>query len=319
MSNSNLDRLTVLGAGVLGGQIAWHSAYHGKVVTVFDPFDDALDRCRAAHDSYAEIYVADLGASDDDIAAMRSRLTYSSNLAEAVGAADLVIEAVPEDPEIKRAVYADMAPLLPEHTIIATNSSTLLPTDFAEASGRPARFCALHFANLIWTYNVAELMAHSGTAPETLEAIANFAIEIGQVPVAVQREQNGYVLNSWFVPLLTAGLALVVNGVSTPEDVDRTFMIFNRGCKVGPCGFVDMVGMKTAYDVSAYWGGVNNDQQMLGNAAYLKEHFLDKGLQGRIGGKGFYDYPNPAFEQPDFLAVPDASVVPDLVRRATLS
>jgi 3-hydroxyacyl-CoA dehydrogenase len=135
------------------------------------------------------------------------------------------------------------------------------------------------------------------------------------VPIPVRKEQNGYVLNSWFVPLLTAGTSLVVNGIATPEDVDRTFMICNRGCAMGPCGMIDMVGMKTAYDVSQYWGTVNNDAQMLKNAAYVKERFLDKGLQGMLGGEGFYRYPNPAYAAHDFLAVPDASVVRTLVDR----
>jgi 3-hydroxybutyryl-CoA dehydrogenase len=84
---------------------------------------------------------------------------------------------------------------------------------------------------------------------------------------------------------------------------------------MGPCGMMDMVGMKTCYDVSQYWGTVNNDPQMLKNAAYVKARFLDKGLQGMLGGKGFYEYPNPAYAESGFLAVPDASTVPGLVDR----
>lgn len=317
MANSNINRLTVLGAGVLGGQIGWHSAFKGKTVVIYDPFPEALKKVQAAHETYAQIYQADLGAHEADIAATRARLSYSGDLKGAVADADLVIEAVPEIPETKTAVYREMAALLPPHTLVATNSSTLLPRDFAQATGRPEKYCALHFANLIWALNVVELMAHPDTSRETMTAVTHFALEIGQVPIAVQKEQNGYVLNSWFVPLLTASMALVVNGVSTPEDVDRTFMIANR-CATGPCGMVDIVGMKTAYDVSQYWGTVNNDAQMLKNAAYVREHFLDKGLQGMMGGEGFYKYPNPAYAAPDFLAVPDASVVPGLVTRAML-
>jgi 3-hydroxybutyryl-CoA dehydrogenase len=315
MSHSQLDRLTVLGAGVLGGQIGWHSAFKGKTVVIYDPFPEALQKAQVAHDTYAQIYKAQLGATDADIAATRARLTLTGDLKAAVAQADFVIESVPEIPETKTRVYREMAGLLPPHTLVATNSSTLLARDFAEASGRPAKFCALHFANLIWALNLAEVMAHAGTARETLTAVTHFAIEIGMVPIPVQKEQHGYVLNSWFVPLLTAGASLVVNGVSTPEDVDRTFMIANRGCAMGPCGMLDMVGMKTAYDVSQHWGTVNNDAQMLKNAAYVKERFLDRGLQGMLGGEGFYKYPNPAYAAPDFLAVPDAAVVPGLVER----
>ena len=315
MSCSRLDRLTVLGAGVLGGQIGWHSAFKGKTVVIYDPFPEALQKAKVAHDTYAQIYGAQLGASDADIAATRARLMLTGDLKAAVGRADFVIESVPEIPETKTRVYREMAGLLPPHTLVATNSSTLLARDFAEASGRPAKFCALHFANLIWALNLAEVMAHAGTARETLTAVTHFAIEIGMVPIPVQKEQHGYVLNSWFVPLLTAGISLVVNGVSTPEDVDRTFMIANRGCAMGPCGILDMVGMKTAYDVSQHWGTVNKDAQMLKNAAYVKERFLDRGLQGMLGGEGFYKYPNPAYAAPDFLAVPDPAVVPGFVER----
>jgi 3-hydroxybutyryl-CoA dehydrogenase len=310
--------VTVLGAGVLGGQIAWHSAYKGKTVVVYDPFTEAIAKARVAHEMYARIYAAELGASDADLEAARSRVTYSDQLEPAVANADLVIEAVPEVPEVKTGVYQQMAALLPPHTVVATNSSTLLPRDFAAATGRPEKYCALHFANLIWALNLVEIMAHPGTSRETLTAATLFAIEIGQVPIAVQKEQNGYVLNTWFVATLTAAMSLIVNGVSTPEDVDRTYMIVNRGCAMGPCGLLDMVGMKAAYDVSSYWGTVNDDAQMLKNAAYVKERFLDKGLQGLMGGEGFYKYPNPAYAAPDFLAVPDSSVVPSLVDRMLL-
>ena len=315
MANSNIERLTVLGAGVLGGQIGWHSAFKGKVVVIYDPFPEALERARAAHDGYARIYTEQLGASDADIAGTRARLAFTSELKAAVAAADLVIEAVPEVPAIKTRVYEDMAALLPPHTIVATNSSTLLPRDFAQATGRPAKYCALHFANMIWAMNLVEVMAHAGTSAETLAAVTSFGIEIGQIPIPVQKEQNGYLLNSWFFPLLSSAVSLVVNGVGTPEDVDRTYMIVNRGCAMGPCGLVDMVGMKTAYDISFHWGTVGGDAQMLKNAAYIKERFLDKGLQGMMGGEGFYKYPNPAYSAPGFLAVPVASVVPEIVAR----
>jgi len=316
---SQLDRVTVLGAGVLGSQIAWHSAFKGKTVVVYDLASDSLDRCRAAHEQYASIYLSQLGAQPEDIAGTRERLTYTTDLESAVAAPDLVIEAVPEIPEVKTDVYEKVSGLLPEHTLLATNSSTLLPSDFAAATGRPEKFCALHFANLIWTMNVVEVMAHSGTAIDTLTQVTEYAIEIGMVPVPVQKEQNGYVLNTWLVPLLNAAQTLVTNGVSTPEDVDRTFLIANRGCALGPMGMVDVIGMKTAFDVLAYWGTRSGDQQMLDNAAYLKKVFLDGGKLGMHSGQGYYSYPDPAYARPDFLAAPDKSAVPGIVERATLS
>jgi 3-hydroxybutyryl-CoA dehydrogenase len=162
-------------------------------------------------------------------------------------------------------------------------------------------------------------MAHPTTTEATLTAIAEFSIEIGMVPVAVQKEQNGYVLNTWLVPLLNAAQTLVTNGVGTPEDVDRTYMIANRGCAMGPMGTIDVVGMKTAFDILTYWGHENGDRQMLANADYIKTNFIDQGRMGLQTGHGYYRYPNPGYQDPDFLAVPDISAVPQIVARAKLS
>ncbi|OYD60954.1 3-hydroxyacyl-CoA dehydrogenase [Rhodococcus sp. OK302] len=316
---SNLNHITVLGAGVLGGQIAWHSAFKGKTVVVYDITETAIEQCRAAHEQYAGIYLAAVGASEDDIALTRVRLTYTTDLAASVAEADLVIEAVPEIPSVKTSVYEEMAEYLPERTLIATNSSTLLPRDFAAATGRPDKYCALHFANLIWMMNVVEIMAHPGTSKDTLTAVVEFGIEIGMLPIAVQKEQNGYVLNTWFVALLNAAMTLVTNEVSTPEDVDRTYLISNRGAPLGPMGLIDMVGMKTTFDVLFHWGNENNDEQMLLNAGYIKEKFLDKGNLGMKTGQGFYSYPNPAYQNSDFLEVPALLTVPDLVKKIMLA
>ncbi|WP_373187511.1 3-hydroxyacyl-CoA dehydrogenase [Halopseudomonas sp.] len=309
-----LNNLTVLGAGVLGGQIAWHSAFKGKQVVVYDLYDDSLERCKMAHQQYAVIYLAELGATQAMISETHARLTYSSQLADAVARADLVIEAVPEIPETKTSVYQQMASLLPAHTLVATNSSTLLPAQFASATGRPEKYCALHFANMIWSMNLAEVMAHADTADDTLRAITRFAIEIGMVPIPIQKEQNGYVLNTWLVPLLNATQSLITNGVSTPEYIDRTYLIANRGCTLGPCGIMDIIGMKTCYDVMTYWGNENQDEQLLANAAYIKQHFIVQGKLGLQTGEGYYRYPDPAYQAQDFLAVPGLDAVEDLVR-----
>lgn len=314
--SKTIEHVTVLGAGVLGGQICWHSAFKGKQVVVYDLFEEGLERCRFAHQQYAEIYQRDLGATDEQIAQTRARLRYSSNLADAVGNADLVIEAVPEIPEVKSQVYREMAPLLPADCLLATNSSTLLPSQFAEDTGRPEKYCALHFANLIWSLNLAEIMAHQGTAADTLREVTRFAIEIGMIPVPVQKPQNGYVINSLLVPLLGAAQSLVTNGVSTPEMVDRVYLVMNRGASLGPFGVIDVVGMKTCYDILSYWGHQNQDEQTLKNAAYIKENFLDKGKLGLQTGSGYYQYPNPAYADPAFLAEPGLEVVEDIVRLA---
>lgn len=318
MTNNRLNKLTVIGAGVLGGQIAWQSAFRGKDVIVYDLYEEGLERCRAAHQTYAHIYSHDLGATETDIQETQGRLSFSTDLQQSASDADIISECAPEIPDVKTKLYQDMAKYLPDRTILATNSSTLLPSQFAEATGRPDKFCALHFANLIWSSNIGEVMAHQGTSEQTLLDVTRFAIEIGMVPIPIEKEQNGYVCNSLLVPILQAAQSLVTNGVSSPEYVDRTYMIINRGCSVGPCGLMDIVGFKTLHNVFSHWGEVNKDDQMLANAKYLKEHFLDKEKLGIQTGQGYYQYPNPSYQAPDFIDVPDISKAEELAQLAKL-
>ena len=96
-------------------------------------------------------------------------------------------------------------------------------------------------------------------------------------------------------------------------------MIMNRGCTMGPCGIMDMVGMGTLSDIFSYWGSQLDDQEMLTNAAYIQEHLIEKGRTGLLAGRGYYEYPNPSYQQADFLSVPSLSDVPAIAAKAKLS
>ena len=121
-------------------------------------------------------------------------------MAKACEDADIVIESMTENPEAKIGVYTAMKDLLPEKTILVTNSSTMLPSTFAEYTGRPAKYCALHFANTIWKNNTAEVMGHPGTDQDIYNEVVKFASEIGMIPLQLHKEQPGYILNSMLVP-----------------------------------------------------------------------------------------------------------------------
>lgn len=303
MKTPTMNNIVVLGSGVLGGQIAWHSAFHGKQVVVYDISEQALSRCKDTYLTYIDIYKHDLNATNEQIAATNNRLSFTTELAKAVANADLVIEAVPENPAIKTNLYHQLAGLLPAHTIIATNSSTLLASQFAQSTGRPKQYAALHFANLIWKLNLAEIMAHPDTSDETIKQLYQFALDINQVPIPVRGEQNGYVLNSWLVPLFNAAQTLVTNNIASAEDIDRTYMIANQSA-LGPCAMMDIIGMTTCFNIMSYWGEKNNDAQMLANAAYVKTHFIEQDFLGLQTGQGHYSYPNPRFSMDNFLAIP---------------
>ena len=206
----DFKNVTIAGSGVLGYQIAFQTAFHNFNVTVYDINDEVLEKAKAKFDILREAFKQDLGATDDQLQATKARLSYTSDLTEAVKDADLVIEAVPENPQIKIEFYQKLAKVAPEKTVFATNSSTLLPSQFAAYTGRPEKFVALHFANEIWKHNTGEVMKHPGTSDEVFESLLVFAKQIGMVPLAIQKEQPGYIVNSLLVPLLSAGMDLTM-------------------------------------------------------------------------------------------------------------
>lgn len=294
-----INTVTVCGSGVLGGQIAYQCAFHGFDVRVYDISGEAIARGRTQIEKLPAHFQKDLGATAEQTDAGLARLSYHTDLAGAVQGADLVIEAVPENLDIKREFYRQLAEVADPSTIFVTNSSTLLPSDLAEATGRPDRFLALHFANRIWRNNTAEVMGSPATAPDIFDQVVEFAAQIGMVPLPLHKEQPGYILNSLLVPWLSAALDLVVRDVADPHTVDRTWMIAT-GAPMGPFATYDIIGLTTAYNVNQAKAAAGDARGAAG-AAYLKGR-IDRGLLGMATGEGFYIYPNPAYLQPGFLS-----------------
>ncbi|MEV0060326.1 3-hydroxyacyl-CoA dehydrogenase [Nocardia sp. NPDC050718] len=278
-------RVTVLGTGVLGSQIAFQTAFHGFDVTAYDIDDKAITAARARFDELATVYQQDVdGADASNTSATAAGITLTTDLAVAASEADLIIEAVPEVLEIKRDLYGKLATLAPERTVFATNSSTLLPSDIVDATGRPDRFLALHFANHVWKFNTAEVMGTERTDPAVFQAVVAFARAIGMVPIELHKEKAGYVLNSLLVPFLNSGIELAAGGYAEPAAVDETWRIAT-GAPMGPFQILDIVGLSTPYNIL-----VNGNDAHKKLAAWLKENYIDKGKLGAATGEGFYRY-----------------------------
>lgn len=230
---------------MLGAQIALQTAAHGVAVTAYDVDDAALQVGLGRLTAFAQAAAADV-ADPEAYRAAPGRIRLVADLAEAVREADLVIEAVPETIELKRSVWAQVGAAAPEVTVFATNSSSLLPSAMADATGRPDRFLALHFANHIWRQNTAEIMGSPATDPAVADRVEAFAAAIGMVPIRLHKEQPGYVLN----PLLSAAAELLVKGVATPETIDATWRTAT-GAPAGPFQICDLVGLRTAYAIAS--------------------------------------------------------------------
>ena len=283
----DIKNVTVLGAGVLGAQIALVTAFRGFNVVSWDINDDALAAAAKRFDAFGARIVADLDdATEESMTEGRARLTQTTDLEEAVREADLIIEAVPENIDIKRDVLGRASAAASDATIFATNTSTLLPSEFADAVSSPERFLALHFANNIWIQNTAEIMPHAGTDLKYVDVLVDFAERIGMVPVKLKKEQPGYILNTLFVPWLKAGQYLLANEIAEPADIDRDWRN-STGSPRGPFEIMDIVGLRTVLAVGRAQG---NKEEWQDKFSSILEEMIAAGHIGVESGQGFYTY-----------------------------
>lgn len=312
-----MKKIVVAGGGVLGSQIAFQTAYCGFDVTIWLRSQGSITRTQPKLGHLKETYTAvirkmaapegktpanwAMGIADPDtfdeqaclekVERAYSGLKIELDLAKAVADADLVIESMAENVEDKTAFYRKLAPLMPEKTVLVTNSSTLLPSMFAKETGRPQKYLSLHFANAIWKNNMTEIMAQSETDSRYFDQIMDFAREIRMIPLPVRKEKSGYLLNSMLVPLLFSGMDLYVCGVSDPESIDRAWTL-GTGAPKGPFQMMDVIGLTTVYNIVSMYGkmpAASAPYHFQDMAAMLKKH-LDEGTIGIAAGEGFYKY-----------------------------
>ena len=312
-----MKNIVVAGGGVLGSQIAFQAAYCGFNVTIWLRSEGSIARTQPKLDRLRETYaqairlmaapegqtpanwcrgLADYETFDMDACLAQAEKAYAGirlelDMAKAVQDADLVIESMAENADDKIAFYQKLAPLLPEKTVLVTNSSTLLPSKFAKYTGRPEKYLSLHFANSIWKNNTAEIMAQSKTDPKYFEEIMEFARQIRMIPLPVRKEKSGYLLNSMLVPLLFSGMDLYVNGISDPESIDKAWTL-GTGAPKGPFQILDTVGLTTAYNIVKMYLKIPSflaPYNFKGMEKMLKK-YIDEGKLGMSAGEGFYKY-----------------------------
>ena len=299
MKAEDIKKVLIIGGGTMGRQIALHFAMHGCKVVIYDVQDEFLNKALAGIQKIAGRYIRLKQVSTEESEAAISRIKTTTIPEEAAADIDLVSESVPEDPILKGKVFSLFHGLCPPRTIFTTNTSTLLPSMFAEDTGRPEKFLALHFHDLR-TNNVVDIMPHPGTDEETIHVVQGFAKRMGLIDILLKKENSGYVFNAMFAAFLGSAQTLAANDIASIEDIDRAWMgVMNM--PIGPFGIMDSVGIATAWMVTAYWAKQTGDAQSQKNADFLKQ-FVDRGELGQKTGKGFYQYPGPSFTKPGFVA-----------------
>lgn len=315
-------KVVLLGGGVLGTQIALMSAYSGHDTTIWLRSEGSIGRTEPKIEYYtkaildaleqAKKFVGNpLGAyvypkalipdwnnitveGIDALIAegkknMKDNLHLELDVKKALSDADIAIEAMAENTEEKITFYESIKDILDDKTILCTNSSTLLPSTFAEHTGRPGKYMALHFANSIWAHNTAECMGHEGTDPDIYKQVVQFAKDINMVPIELHKEQPGYVLNSLLVPLLDAGQNLWARGIADPETIDASWRI-GTGAPVGPFQMMDVIGLQTVSNVLKMKPDAKDPESVTYRLIEMVGEKIEKGELGVTSGKGFYDY-----------------------------
>ena len=280
-----IKKVGVCGAGLMGSGIAQVVAQHGCTVLLYDVDQGIIDRALAQTVSRLQREVEKGRLSAGDAEATRARLSAVTSLEELSGV-DLVIEAVVERIEVKRELFAALDRICPPHAILASNTSTLSPTEIGAATGRTDRTAGLHFFNPAPVMKLVEVIAGLETAPETVETLKRFAAAMGKTPVSVSDSPGGIVSR---LQLLVRNEAakMVAEGVATAEDID-TAMQLGSGWPMGPLALIDLVGVDLH---------VNNSDSLcreLGSDRYRPTPLLRKmvraGHLGRRSGRGFYRY-----------------------------
>ncbi len=315
-----IQKIVVAGGGVLGTQIAFQSAFYGFDVTIFLRSPESIQRTKPKLERLYHIYLAEVNhireqlkkgempliprgfmANIDtvtletteqwekQIEAAYHKIHLSLTLSEAVRNADLIIESIAENPDAKIEFYSALSPHLDPHTIVATNTSTMVPSQFRDCIDRPERYLALHFANNIWRNNTAEVMGHDGTRLEIFNEVTDFAEAIGMIPLRLMKEQPGYILNTMLVPFLEAAQGLLANDVADPKTIDLTWRL-GSGSPLGPFQIIDIIGLDTAYNVIANKPDINDETSLTYKIAFILRDYIKAGKTGVNAGEGFYRY-----------------------------
>ncbi len=305
---NELRNIGIVGAGLMGTNIALDFTRAGREVRLTDTHPDQFTRSAATLRANAA-QLAEHGLLSEPVETVAARVTYVPDLPAAVSDADLVVEAVSEDLALKQRLFRELDRHAPAHAILASNTSSLMPSLLAEVTGRPEQVLVAHYWNPAHLIPLVELVPGPATSPETVEAVRALLASLGKRPAVVRKECLGFIGNRLQFAMLREALSLVESGVATPEDID-TVVRYSFGRRLPATGIfhtADLAGLDTLHSIC---GILFPD---LSNAEGPGPSITGQVVRGRLGvksGAGWYDY-TP--EEADALR---RSLFEELIRRA---
>ena len=270
------------------------SAISGYQVIFYDISDAAIEKAKVVIDKIISQLIKAGTLTEEQKQSTLRHINYTTNLKSALADCDFISESVTEELAIKEKVWKQIGELAPAKTIFTTNTSYLLPSQLANISGRPEKFCAFHFHDVFYA-RVVDIMPHPTTDPTLIPLLQKLGRSLNQVPVIVKKESPGYIFNFMLMAVLGAAGRLKTKDIASIEDIDRSWMV-NFHMPTGPFGILDNIGLDTA------WHVVKEREDAASQAfAKLLKEYIYQGKLGEKTGEGFYKYPKPAYRDPGFL------------------
>lgn len=297
MNRDMTHNVAIVGAGVQGSMLAFRCAAHGKQVALFDVDEQALGRAAGKIQVWFEQFMATEKLSETEADAARERIVACHDLAGALVGADIVIENVPERLELKQAVWAEIDRLAPAKTLLTTNSSSLCSSEIGAGVDRQDRTFNVNFMTPTED-DMVEVMWNDRTSAATKETALAFLESIRNIPIVTRREIRGFSLNRVWRAIKKECLRLWAEGYIDPHDLDRAFML-EWGTAHGPFALMDKVGLDVVRDIELVYQRESGDDSDLPPQAL--DEMVAAGRLGEKSGRGFYEYPGPAYEQPGWL------------------
>lgn len=289
-------KVSIIGAGTMGSQIAVHALCFGYQVAIFDLDENELENSlQNVEWDGSSTWEPVICRERWDAAA--KNLRTSPSMEAALEDADLVIEAVPEKLELKRGLFRQMDRFTPDHTILATTSSSIPVSRLLPSTKKDSQCLNLHFYPPTAVTNMVDVMGCSVTRPEVMDAGRNWVISLRCVPLKVKKELLGFCYNRIWRAVKREVLFMWANDFVDHREIDRAWMIANR-TPMGPFGLMDAIGLDVVYDIEMVYHRESKKQQDL-----PPRRLEEKIMRGELGVKtqhGFYNYPNPEYQNPDF-------------------
>jgi len=304
MTIKEISRIALIGAGVMGTRIAFRCLMHGKTVNIYDISPGAVKRSTETVRKWIENRVIEAQLTKEEAHLKRNDLRSSPTIATCCQQADIIIETISEDIDMKRKLFREIALYAPQNSLVATNSSSILCSRISNEKSLADRLFNINFSNPADEDDkLVELMPGPNMNEETLNACEKFIGSLDMVPIVTRKEIMGFSFNRIWRAIKKEALLLVDQGYSDFENIDRAWMLEFKTPQ-GPFGMMDDVGLDVVRDIELqYYNETGDDRD---KPPKLIDDMIAQGRLGVKTGKGFYAYPNPEYKRKGWLEVKGA-------------